>query len=1056
MVNTTGNSEGGETPPPAQPGSAQPGNVQPGSVHPGSAQPGNEGYEYTGSYGYGPGYGDPDGGGGYGYAYAPGYGDAGEYAGAGQAAGPEPEPGGQHGRQPGDPAAVSHRPLHPVVGATPALKGYPGGPGLDLPENGLARRDSRNLRAPSAWQLAQRAWLESGVEWQRPAAGAEPAEAEWDRLRSAPSSGPQAPRGPGGQAIGQTVTSSPGRVPGKALLSGKSRPLGTSQLPGKSQPSGRSGRPGLASGGALHVRRGVWQAALAVIVVLALVIAGFLLFGGGSGGGGGKPAGSAVVTQYPPARPAGAAFSTDPAQQGRGIFQSISGVAASSGTIVAAGSEAGEWVPRAQFVVSVDGGHSWRLAPVLAARGKVASPANVPKLIAGGPALPGGQGGWLALGSGATWTSRDGKTWLLAAGTGIGPLQAGDRVVALARTGSGFIAAGENVPRTGSSSPVIWTSPNGLSWQRLAGGSLSLAAPGGHVLRLTALAAHLSNVIIQGVIATAPHGRGKNRVPGRLTEGVWQSSNQGASWAPASIPVGTGADPAIDGVAATGSGFVVIRPGGSKNTGPDAVAYASTDGTSWSRAGTITAAKKDNLRVTAVSGSDQGAVVSALTSNGTKVAYLSSDGSSWQSVASLGGAGQTLAGLTVTTGGTVVAAGASLSGPEGQQPYLVTAGAAGTQASVVSFAGIKGATGPALAVNGIAAAGRQQVAVGSANGFPAAWSSARAGHWSRASSAALGRSGLSALTDVIHGPAGWLAVGGVIAAAPAHPIVVTSPDGTSWQAADGQSAFGGPGISVYQAAAGRAGYVVVGTQVTPAHTVRQTTFVHRHKKVTSHFFAARTVAAAWWSTGLASWSRAGDAGAGDLDGPGVRQMFGVTAGGGGFVGVGTENDAPAVWTSPDGKQWQLTGLRAPNGASSAVLTRVAAIGNAIVATGTQTTPGGSLPFAEYSSDGGTVWQQATLSAPGGTASVTGLTAAGRGFTAVGTVGPQGDQRVVVWSSRDGATWLAHEPPGAGLSGPGTQAITALTAWKSALIGAGFTATAAGEEPTLWKAAAGSG
>ncbi|HEY3732971.1 MAG TPA: hypothetical protein VGL63_03560 [Streptosporangiaceae bacterium] len=1044
MANTTGNSEGSEASPPAQPGSAHPDD----SAQPGSVQPGDEGYEYTGSYGYGPGYGDPDGGGGYGYAYAAGYGDADEHAAAGQAAGIEP--GDQPGSQPGDPAAVSYRPLPPVVGATPALKGYPGGPGLDLPENGLAGRDSRNLRAPSAWQLAQRAWLESGVEWQRPAAGAQPAEAEWDRLRSAPSRGPHAPRGPGGQAIGQTITSSPGRVSGKALLSGKSRPLGTSQLPGKSQPTGRSWRPGLASGGALHVRRGVWLAALAVIVVLALVIAGFLLFGGG-----GKSAGSAAVTQYPPARPAGPAFSTDPAQQGRGIFQSISSVAASSGTVVAVGSEAGEWVPRAQFVVSVDGGHSWRLAPVLAARGKVASPAYVPKLIAGGPALPGGQGGWLALGSGATWTSPDGKTWLLAAGTGIGPLQSGDHVVALARTGNGFIAAGENVPRTGSSSPVIWTSPNGLSWQRLAGGSLSLAAPGGRVLRLTALAAHHSNVIIQGVIATAPHGRGKHRVPAGLTEGVWQSSNQGASWAPASIPVGTGADPAIDGVAATGSGFVVIRPGGSKKTGPDAVAYTSTDGTSWSRAGAITAAKEDNLRVTAVSGSDQGAVVSALTSNGTKVAYLSSDGSSWQGVASLGGAGQTLAGLTVTTGGTVVAAGASVSGPEGQQPYLVTARPAGA-ASAVSFAGIKGATGPALAVNGIAAAGRQQVAVGSANGFPAAWSSARAGHWTRANSAALARSGLSALNDVISGPAGWLAVGGVISAAPAHPIVVTSPDGSSWQAADGQSAFAGPGVSVYQAAAGRAGYVIVGTQVTPAHTVKKTTFVHGHKKVTSHFFAARTVAAAWWSTGLASWSRAGDAGAGDLDGPGVRQMFGVTAGGGGFVGAGTVNGAPAVWTSPDGKQWQLTGLRVPNGASSAVLTRVAAVGNAIVATGTQTTPGGSLPFAEYSSDGGTVWQQATLSAPGGTASVTGLTAAGRGFTAVGTVGSQGDQRVVVWSSRDGAAWRAREPPGAGLSGPGTQAITALTAWKSALIGAGFTATAAGEQPTLWKATAGSG
>ena len=41
----------------------------------------------------------------------------------------------------------------------------------------------------------------------------------------------------------------------------------------------------------------------------------------------------------------------------------------------------------------------------------------------------------------------------------------------------------------------------------------------------------------------------------------------------------------------------------------------------------------------------------------------------------------------------------------------------------MNFGAIPGATGPALRISGIAAAGRTQVAVGTANGYPAIWSS---------------------------------------------------------------------------------------------------------------------------------------------------------------------------------------------------------------------------------------------------------------------------------------------------------------------------------------------
>ena len=61
---------------------------------------------------------------------------------------------------------------------------------------------------------------------------------------------------------------------------------------------------------------------------------------------------------------------------------------------------------------------------------------------------------------------------------------------------------------------------------------------------------------------------------------------------------------------------------------------------------------------------------------------------------------------------------------------------------------------------------------------------------------------------------------------------------------------------------------------------------------------------------------------------------------------------------------------------------------------------------------------------------------------------------MVWTLAPGAaprtTWTAAAPHGIGLAGPGTQAITALTATGSTLTGVGFTATPASEQPTIWQ------
>ena len=144
-------------------------------------------------------------------------------------------------------------------------------------------------------------------------------------------------------------------------------------------------------------------------------------------------------------------------------------------------------------------------------------------------------------------------------------------------------------------------------------------------------------------------------------------------------------------------------------------------------------------------------------------------------------------------------------------------------AQSVDISKIPGATDPQLAVNDVAAGNGMQVAVGSANGYPAAWTSTNGGGtWTRAggqTQAVLDRPGVQQLTSVTFGVDGWLAVGGVIAVTAQHPVVLGSGNGSLWGAADGEAAFAQPGLFTEQAAAGRNGYVIVGYQSVGGRTI---------------------------------------------------------------------------------------------------------------------------------------------------------------------------------------------------------------------------------------------
>ena len=792
----------------------------------------------------------------------------------------------------------------------------------------------------------------------------------------------------------------------------------------------------------LHFRGWVTRAAVPILAMIVFGVAVVVIVGANGANPG--PAVTATGLGFPPATLAGAEFRA--AESGRGINQTLGQVASDGTEIVAVGSQSGARIGRAQFFVSQNDGRSWAMGSVRTPDGGEPPPGHAARFVAGG------QGEWVAVGPGSIWTSPDGRTWTLAPSAGM-PLRSGDQISVLRRTASGFIAVGANIPGgdQAKSSPVVFLSANGINWQRLDASQLRLPAGAGRVLTIRYAAAEGSLILIAGDVtttATKVVGTGKAKVMRTVTSqtgGAWLSRDGGSTWlaavSPDVPPPGPGAQPKIVGEAAVKGGFVLLRPTTGVRPGLDI--YSSPNGTAWTLQATLTTPA--GLVADLADGGPSGAVVTGQAGR-TLTAFVSANGVSWRQTQAIGAAAaESVSGVAMAGGSAVVTA--TTAGPQDRQP-AITMVAAGAPARQVDVATIPGAFDPQLAVNDIAAEAGTQVAVGSANGYPAAWVSADGGSsWTAATGATpavLHRPGLQQLTGVTYGPGGWLAVGGVTAGATQHPVVLSSADGRSWQAADDEAAFGEPGLATEQAAAGPNGYVIVGYQEVKVAG-------------TGGVSSNRTIAAAWWSAGPTGWERATDAAAGALEGDAgsgaSKQMLAVVARSGGFVAVGSDGNQASAWISPDGRTWRQADLPVPISSTSAVLQHVAGSGQTVVAVGTAVTPAGQqLPFAASSSDGGATWTEAALPVPAGLASVTALAAAGGGFTATGTFGrTPGHQDVVVWTSANGSAWAAATPAGQGLTGPGIQAITGLALSGSTLTGVGFTASSAGEEPIFWQA-----
>jgi hypothetical protein len=711
-----------------------------------------------------------------------------------------------------------------------------------------------------------------------------------------------------------------------------------------------------------------------------------------------------------PRLPLGAVtFDSYPGQQQRGVFQVINRIVAVGNTIVTTGSQTSDGVVRQQFLVSANAGASWHLAPVQAPGGGQAALGHPATLLAGGP------GGWVAVGPQAIWTSPTGLTWTLAATHGITPQLPGDSVWVINKTSGGYLAAGTgNGPGKGQRTGVIWTSRDGLTWQRATAAQLGLAAPGETVQNISYIAWRGNVTVISGAVVSKT---------GASYSAAWLSTNGGTAWTRLNIPADHGAGTTISGLGSDGSGLIAVRPGRTATGAADGVAYFSPDGRTWQHAATIGPdPKAGGWTPSVVKGSNYGFVVTGTTADGRLMAYTSTGtGTFWMPTGTFGSASTaSVSGATVAPGGTVVAIGATAASRISQQPVFLEAGTDGTVRSV-SLAGIPGATIPEMKINSTAVAGGLQIAVGSANGYPAVWRRTSDGIWTLVSSLGLVAADphLRALTSVTHGPSGWLAVG-----APG-PVVLTSADGEIWGVAGGNITQNLAGVSAVAAASGPAGYVIVGRLVAAG---------------------GGCVADVWWSPDMTSWTRAHDVN--DTDGS--SQVLAVAAGAHGFVSVGSHNSQPAVWTTTDGRAWKTIVLPPPAGASAGALQQVAISGNRVVALGQGTigkgpavgsatgTEPGAVPFAELSTDGGATWQQIPFSSPGPYTSFTALTADATGFTAAGLFGQPGQQAVALWASSTGASWKPYQS--GGLNGSAAWQIDAMTRSGAQVAGIGTTIT----------------
>ncbi|GGV20051.1 hypothetical protein GCM10010182_47330 [Actinomadura cremea] len=724
-------------------------------------------------------------------------------------------------------------------------------------------------------------------------------------------------------------------------------------------------------------------------------------------GGDDGPSGDGAAKLAADAFPVAGSAQTD------GRDQEFGGAAAVGQTVVTVGSETGAGATRGIFLVSTDGGRTFKSATVEGPAGNA-----TPQAVAGGPS------GWVAIGAGATggavWTSSDGQSWTRQPDAVGRVFNGGNRVDRIVATGAGYVAVGAQSAKGDFSDeePAVWLSSDGRAWEARAGDQIGLNVEKASY-SLVEVAASGDVVLLEGLI------KPDNKKPPQYRK-VWRSQDGGRTWAASEVPVPKGSRGLL--IGGGQAGFLAVREMKDGDT-PFGQTFVSKDGENWTKTGKLAA---EEYRSTSRIIGDAGGYTALVARGGDVLVSRSADGRTWKAA----GTAPAKPGLEVTgaaaANGQTVMVGREPGGGD-MDPMLAVWDANGQQVPI-DLAKVPGAIRPDHAVQAVAGSGALAVAVGSGSGDAAVWTSADGASWKSAQGlgAAFTRPGPQRLLDVTTGDSGWVAVG-YDQTAPKRALVVTSQDGATWQAADSAAPFspdgdGAPATSAV--AAGSAGYVVVGT----------------------HGFSA----ASWSSTDLKNWEKGAGADGNALKGTSdaFKWMLDVAAPTSGYVAAGGHRDAqgnhPAVWSSADGKQWTLKSLPVPSGVSEAHLTHVAAKGDTLVAAGIAATQEGLVWIGYTSADGGKTWKD--LPAPGGDQkiTVTALTATPDGFAGSATSAESGSADVVSLTSKDGTSWEVAKPGGTGLGGDGDQAITGLAPFKEKVLGVGQSADASGGQPVLWE------
>ena len=168
-------------------------------------------------------------------------------------------------------------------------------------------------------------------------------------------------------------------------------------------------------------------------------------------------------------------------------------------------------------------------------------------------------------------------------------------------------------------------------------------------------------------------------------------------------------------------------------------------------------------------------------------------------------------------------------------------------------------------------------------------------------------------------------------------------------------------------------------------------------------------------TSIDGWTWTQQADLGGSDGP---QVAAVTAGGPGYVAVGSVSSGAAVWTSTDGLTWdRIPDSPALHGADMVAVTRGAHGLVAVGGSGTYNQPHAAV----WTSPDARGWERAPDEPIFTRGTMEGVTAGGPGYVTVGgrfcaTLCPEPGP--LIWTSADGRSWRAVDPSSVVPTGPG--------------------------------------